>query len=107
MKKIKFQNSLVALVLSGEKTSTWRLFDEKNLSVGDTINLVEFGKSDVFAQAIITGVVQKKFKELTKTDKTGHETFFNDQEMYETYSRYYKTNVGPNTSLKIIWFELL
>ena len=35
MKLVKFRDYLVPLVLSGEKDSTWRLFDDKGLSEGD------------------------------------------------------------------------
>ena len=42
MKVLKFREYLVPLVLSGEKDSTWRLFDDKDLSVGDEIELQVF-----------------------------------------------------------------
>jgi hypothetical protein len=48
MKIVKFRDYLVPLVLSGEKTSTWRLFDDKNLSAEDEIELREFGKDISF-----------------------------------------------------------
>jgi hypothetical protein len=97
----------VPLVLSGEKNSTWRLFDDKELSVGDEIELQEFGKDTSFATAKITKVITKPFAGLTDTDKEGHETFNNDEEMRATYSSYYNTKVEADTVVKIIWFELL
>ncbi|MEO5627350.1 MAG: ASCH domain-containing protein [Candidatus Saccharimonadales bacterium] len=106
MKTVKFRDYLVQPVLLGEKTSTWRLFDDKALSVGDEIELKEFGKDEAFGEAVITKVLEKKFSDLTDQDKQGHETYSSDKEMYETYSGYYKQIVGPGTLLKIIWFEL-
>lgn len=106
MKKLKFRDYLVPLVLSGEKTSTWRLFDDKALSAGDNIELYEFGKEMPFGIARIIKVIEKPFKELTATDKEGHERFSSDKEMYGTYSEYYKSKVDPNTIVKIIWFKL-
>lgn len=106
MKNINFAANLVPLILSGEKTSTWRLFDDKNLSVGDEITLTEFGKDEPFATAEIMGVKILTFGELTEEDKSGHEKYSNDEEMYKTYSGYYKTTVGPDTELKIIHFKL-
>ena len=106
MKLVKFRDYLVPLVLSGQKNSTWRLFDDKNLSVGDDIELREFGKDDSFASAKIIKVIEKPFGELTDDDKEGHETFSNDEEMYKTYSGYYNTDVTSDTNVKIIWFEL-
>ena len=107
MKVIKFRDNLVPLVLSGEKTSTWRLFDDKNISVGDKIELREFGKDTSFASAKVIKVIEKPFKGLTAADKAGHEPFVNPEEMYTTFSGYYDRPVGPNTLVKIIWFANL
>lgn len=106
MKIIKFRSNLVPLVLSGEKTSTWRLFDDKSLTAGDNIELREFGKDEPFAFARISRIVEKPFDKLTSGDKSGHETYSSDQEMYNTYTEYYKTEVGKDTKVKIIWFKL-
>ena len=43
MKILKFKNELVSLISSGEKDSTWRLFDDKNLQEGDEVILVNQG----------------------------------------------------------------
>jgi hypothetical protein len=107
MKIVKFRDYLVPLILEGSKNSTWRLFDDKNLSVNDEIELREFGKENSFAKAKITKVIEKPFKELSDKDKIGHEVYNNDDEMFGTYSRYYKTKVGPESVVKIIWFELI
>lgn len=106
MKLVKFRGYLVPLVLSGQKNSTWRLFDDKDLSVGDEIELREFGKDTSFAAATLIRVIEKPFRDLTEEDKMGHETFGSDDEMYRTYSGYYGTTVTPDTRVKIIWFEL-
>ncbi len=105
MKIVKFRSNLVPLVLSGEKTSTWRLFDDKDLSVGDQIELREFGKDASFATARITKLVEKPFGNLTQKDKQGHETFVSDKEMYKIYAGYYNTAVNHSTLVKVIWFE--
>jgi hypothetical protein len=107
MKILKFHRTLVPLILSGEKNSTWRLFDDKNLSAGDVILLQESGRDHLFAKARIVEIVEKSFKELTPRDKAGHESFNSDEEMYETYSVYYATEVGPDTTVKIIRYYLL
>lgn len=107
MKTVKFRNYLVPLVHSGEKNSTWRLFDDKDLSVGDRIELAEFVTKQSFGQAVITKVASKPFKDLTTEDKQGHESFANDTEMYKTYTLYYQQPVGPDTLVKIIWFDLV
>jgi len=106
MKIVKFKDYLVPLVLSSKKTSTWRLFDDKSLSVGDAIELREFGKDESFATGHIIKVIEKPFKDLSVEDKKGHEEYQSDEEMYKAYSRYYNTAVTPDTFVKIVWFEL-
>jgi hypothetical protein len=44
MKGLEFWDYLVPMVLSGEKDSTWRLFDDKNLSVDDSEMYAEHTK---------------------------------------------------------------
>lgn len=105
MKSLKFRSHLVPLVLSGEKYVTWRLFDDKNLKVGDDIQLLEFVTNRHFADAEIIKVIEKPLGELQPEDRDGHEGFASDAEMYETYSHYYKTAVTPEALVKIIWFE--
>ncbi len=95
------------LVESGSKTSTWRLFDDKDLSVGDIIELRQFGKGTPFANAKIIFVDEKPFGEFTPEDKEGHESFTSEEQMYDTYSGYYNRPVDSATIVKIIRFELL
>lgn len=106
-KKLRFSQDLVPLVLSKEKVSTWRLWDDKNLSEGDLVDFIEYGTDRHFATAKLTKVIEKPLGKLSEEDKEGHEKFNTDQEMYETYKRYYGKEVTPETQVKIIWFELL
>jgi hypothetical protein len=41
VKTLKFQHDLAELILKGEKTSTWRLYDDKDLSVDDVIKIID------------------------------------------------------------------
>ncbi|MDO8260759.1 MAG: ASCH domain-containing protein, partial [Candidatus Magasanikbacteria bacterium] len=75
MKKIKFTDKLTNLILSGKKTSTWRLFDDKNLSEGDEVILVNKQTLEDFASAVIEGVAEKKLGELDDKDWEGHERY--------------------------------
>ena len=106
MKKIKFRRELAGLILNGQKSSTWRLFDDKDIQVGDNLKLVIWENGEVFATAAVIKVTEKPLGELSKEDKAGHESFNSDAEMYETYKKYYGPSVGPDTIAKLIWFEL-
>ncbi|MBI2591035.1 MAG: ASCH domain-containing protein [Candidatus Blackburnbacteria bacterium] len=53
MKTLKFAPELASLVLDGSKTSTWRLFDDKDLAQGDQLSLVNRETREEFAKAVI------------------------------------------------------
>lgn len=105
MKKLKFADNLPELIIKGEKTNTWRISDKRNIVKGDKLILCHVNGNE-FARAMVLSTKTTSFGELSKEDVIGHEKFKNDKEMYETYSKYYKMKVGPETKLKIIKFEL-
>lgn len=107
MKTIKFREHLAKLVLSGDKTSTWRLFDDKDLSVGDIVDLINWNTKEIFGKAELKQVKEKKMRDLTDEDFDGHERFESDEEMYKHYNIYYGGKVNPDTVVKIIKFDLL
>lgn len=107
MKTLKFMPHLVSMVLDGEKTSTWRLFDNKDLRVGGELVFVNKDTEEEFAKAVITKVREKKLKDVQDNDFEGHEKYESEEKMYETYRRYYGEKVNPDTLVKMIDFELI
>lgn len=107
MKTLKFTESLVPLILSGAKTATWRLFDDKHLQVGDELFLVNQKTGEEFAQAKITRVQEKELGTVAEADFDGHERYENRDKMLETYRSYYGDQVNEKTLVKVIDFELL
>jgi hypothetical protein len=105
-KTIKFRDNLAKLVLAGEKDATWRLFDDKNLSEGDEVDLINWNTKEKFGVATLVKVWERKMGELQDSDFDGHENFLSDEEMYKTYRTYYGDKVGPDTLVKIIHFKL-
>jgi len=106
MKTLKFVHELVDPILKGEKFITWRLWDEKDLSEGDEIGLIDKSTGESFSKAKITKVTLKKMGGLAEEDFGGHEEFKSEEERYKVYSRYYGRPVTPNDIVKIIKFEL-
>lgn len=106
MKTLKFNPNLVSLVLSGEKTSTWRLWDDKDLEVGDKVSFLNSETKEEFAVGELVKVFEKQFKDLDADDWSGHEKFNSEREMYDSYSKFYNREVTPETLVKIIHFKL-
>lgn len=107
MKTLKFMPHLVDLVLSGEKTTTWRLFDDKDLTAGDIVTLIKRPELVPFAEAEIINVSEKPLKDIAEADLEGHEKYDSQQKMYENYSRYYNRPVDGNTLVKVVRFKIL
>ncbi|MBI5398975.1 ASCH domain-containing protein [Candidatus Woesearchaeota archaeon] len=107
MKTLKFKSNLSKQVLDGSKTTTWRLYDDKDLSVGDELSLVISETQKEFARARVTAVDENTLGKLSPNDWEGHEKFSSTQRMYETYKHYYNRTVNEKTIVKIIKFRLL
>jgi hypothetical protein len=104
VKTLHFYGHLPELILKGTKNTTWRVDDDKDIKAGDELSLCRNDNTE-FARAIVTSVKVTEFGKLTKSDREGHEEFSSDEEMYRTYSEYYKFEVKPTTRLKVIKFR--
>jgi ribonuclease HI len=110
MKSLKLEHQLANDVRSGKKTSTWRLFDDKDLSVDDRIILID--KVDpahhdtwiAFGEATIDRVVEKHLGEIGKDDYEGYGAYQSLDDMLTGFRRYYGDSVTLKTPVKIIHF---
>ncbi len=83
-----------------------RINDDKNLIVGDVLDLCKTNNEE-FGKTKIISVKETTFGKLSNEDRDGHEKFNSEEEMYKTYSKYYKTEINSESKLKIIKFELI
>jgi len=107
MKTLKFENKLAELILSGEKDSTWRIFDDKDLSIGDELILINSDLEKEFAKATITFIREKKIKDIEERDYDGHEEYKNTEKMIEVFKKYYGDKLDGDSLVKIIKFKLI
>lgn len=107
MKTLKFRQDLVKEIMEDRKTSTWRLFDDKDLSVGDKLDFVDWESGKKFAEAEITNVKVKNLGEIEESDFLGHEKYISTEDMLEHYRQYYGDRVAIETPVKIIDFKIL
>lgn len=107
MKTIKFRKNLSDMILAGDKTTTWRLFDDKDLAEGDEVSFVVWETGGEFSRARLTHIHEKKLGDLDAQDWEGHERFPSTENMYHTFEIYYGQVVSGETIVKIIHFMLL
>lgn len=106
IKTLKFIEPLPEMILKGEKDTTWRINDDKDLQKGDILSLIDSDRNE-FGKAEIQWVKETTFKHLREEDTQGHEKFKTIDEMLTTYSGYYNTTVTLDTPIKIIKFKLI
>ncbi|MBX4199641.1 reverse transcriptase-like protein [Candidatus Saccharibacteria bacterium] len=113
MKTLKFDHELAQLILNGNKTSTWRLYDDKDLSVDDHIKIIDKVEPNnpdswkVIGQGKVNEVIEKRLDDVSQEDMNGHETFNSKEEMLNTYKQYYGERVTFETPVKIIHFTFM
>ena len=111
MKTLKFEHHQARLIAEGKKKATWRLYDDKELSVDDEIRIVDKVSPEVpdswqvIGHAKVNEVVEKRLGDVTPEDMKGHEIFNSDEEMLVKYRSYYGERVTLDTPVKIIYFD--
>lgn len=104
---IGFAKELVPLVLSGEKTLTYRLGDKyANLQVGEKIQGKNSSTGKPFAQIEIIDKQVTTFGELP-TNKPGHEEYQSKEEMRKAFQRYYGQEVTDELRAVILEFKII
>ena len=111
MKTLKFDHDEAQDVLSGKKSATWRLYDDKDLSVNDRIKVIDKINPDdektwqVIGEAKVNEIVEKKLVDVTDKDMAGHEVYRSKEEMLETYKRRYGDRVTLDEPVKMVYFH--
>ena len=107
MKTLKFKDFKAEWILAGTKTATMRLFDDKDLQVGDELDLINSDSGESFAKAVITEVLFRNLGEVDDVDLDGHEKCNSPPEMLHSLQTYYGDKVNSETPVKIVRFRLL
>ncbi len=110
MKTLKFEHSQAQLIADGKLTATWRMYDDKDLSVDDEIRVVD--KVDpkntdtwqVIGHAKVNQVVEKRLGDVKPEEMQSHD-FSSLDEALAKYQSYYGDRVSSDDAIKIIYFD--
>jgi ribonuclease HI len=111
LKSLKLDHELAKQVISGEKTSTWRLKDDKNISVNDEIELIDKVDPEKpetwikFGLAKVNTVTEKRLGDLGPEDYNGHEYFESQDAMLAQFKKYYGDDISLESPVKMIDFS--
>lgn len=108
---LKLSHKLAEAVVKGEKRAIWRLYDDEDLSVNDTLLLVDKvnpGSPSTWipvGTVTIDRVVQKRLQDITEDDMEGHEQYESQDAMLVAFRRHYGDRITLQAPVKIIHFS--
>lgn len=110
MKKLKLDHNTAISIDEGGLRTTWRLYDDKDLSVNDTIELID--KVDpqnpehwvVFGTAQITSIIEKRLGEAIGQSTPDDQ---DRADLFKKFQQYYGPNVTNDTVVKIVSFNFV
>lgn len=94
MKTLKFSMKQAQQMLRGEMTETWRIDDDKDLSVDDEVECIEKKSGKAFGRAVIKEVLIKKYGDIAKEDA----------QAFKVLQTYYGDGIDPNVHIKKLRF---
>ncbi|HEY7534541.1 MAG TPA: reverse transcriptase-like protein [Thermodesulfobacteriota bacterium] len=108
-KTLKFDHSLANLIRQGKRTSTWRIFDDKAITVGDRIDVID--KTDpnnplswsVFGVIKVIAISQRNLQNIS-TEELREQGFSDSEDAKVVMQRYYGSLFDDDTKIKIIQF---
>lgn len=111
MKRLKLDHELAQAVLVGAETSTWRLYDDKDLTVNDLVVMID--KVDpaqpqtwkVIGTARINRIIEKRLGDIEPADYEGHGEYEPPEARLRSYKDYYGDRVTWDTPVKMINFD--
>src|ERR1044072_9571921 len=110
MKSLKLDHDHAVAVQQGVQTATIRLYDDKDLTVNDQVQLID--KVDPvnpktwkpIGVVRIDSIVQKRLGDLADEDFRSERQYASKREMLEAYRKYYGPQVDEGSAVKIIRF---
>jgi ribonuclease HI len=111
-KALKFEHHLAEQIRQGNRTTTWRIYDDKDISVNDELVLID--KVDPkdpntwleFANAKVDAVIEKRLTDVDDSDAQGHQSFESIDAMLAHYQEIYGPEVSADTPVKIVHFAI-
>jgi ribonuclease HI len=107
IKILKFRSVAVEDITSGRVNKTWRLFDDKQLSIDDLLQLINSDTEQPFGYAKIIKITAKHLADIDDSDMEGHKKYQNTAEVVEYLTQFYGPRVNPENILKVIEFKYL
>lgn len=110
MKALKLDPQFAELLMDGAENATWRINDDKDLHVNDTITLIskvnplEPASWKPVGRGQITSILEKQLGQIVQQDMMPSEQLLPLSELLKKYRTYYGQQVNEETPVKIVRF---
>lgn len=101
------------MIAAGIKTSTWRMFDDKDLTVNDTVELIDKVIPDQpqnwksIGMGHINRVIEKRLGDISERDYDAGNMYESPEAMLAVFQGHYGSNVTWDTPVKIVNFDFI
>lgn len=104
----QFDGPLIDAILSGDKTATIRVDDERDPNPGDTISARhpdghEFADLEVRAAARVQAIMALHFVKAFNAEHGASDP----DDLFDRLSEYYDVGIGPTTPVQVVVFEVI
>lgn len=113
MKALKFDHKFAGPIRDGNKTTTWRMFDDKDIAVNDVVDLIDKvdpAKPQTWqsvGKARVDSVIEKRLGDMTAEDMQQDDEFTSAEDMLVRFRKHYGAHVDMRTPIKVIQFTVL
>jgi ribonuclease HI len=110
VKQLKFEHHFAESIIKGDKIATFRVNDDKDLRIGDKVQLVDKVDSNhpktwlIPGELIINDIASVPLEELSKDQMSQAESFDSLDEMIQTFRRFYGEHVSLSTPILVLKF---
>lgn len=110
MKQLKFEHTYAKDILSGDKTATFRVKDDKDIRAGDRVQVIDKVDGDrptkwlIPGELLIDSVESIALEELTDKQMSKGESFKTIESMVQAFRRYYGEYIDRKTPVTVLNF---
>jgi ribonuclease HI len=112
MKTLKLNHDSAQLISEGRANFTWRIFDDKQLSVNDEVQLldkVDPGNRETWVPigvGVIESVTEKRIREISESEKQAYENVYGKiDDVIELFAKLYGKEITDQDVIKIVTFS--
>lgn len=113
MKQLKFEHTFAEAIRAGKKTATFRVNDDKDLRIGDVVQIVDKVEANhpktwlIIGELKIEDIKHVPLEDLSRDQLAQAESFDSKDEMLQTFRRFYGEHINMSTPILVLNFSFV